>query len=73
MVWNSLGDFFAMGGYGLYVWGSAAVTFGFMIIEVFILRSRRRSALKQIERSRLISESEDAVEAASNVAGSNAA
>jgi len=26
MVWNSASDFFAMGGYGLYVWGSYGVT-----------------------------------------------
>ena len=26
MNWNSAADFFAMGGYGLYVWGSYAVT-----------------------------------------------
>ena len=26
MNWNSAAEFFAMGGYGLYVWGSYAVT-----------------------------------------------
>jgi heme exporter protein D len=26
MIWNSVGDFFAMGGYGLYVWGSTMRT-----------------------------------------------
>ena len=26
MNWNSPAEFFAMGGYGLYVWGSYAVT-----------------------------------------------
>ena len=25
MIWHSASDFFAMGGYGLYVWGSMAV------------------------------------------------
>jgi len=26
MNWNSASEFFAMGGYGLYVWGSYAVS-----------------------------------------------
>ena len=26
MQWNSASEFFAMGGYGLYVWGSFGVT-----------------------------------------------
>jgi heme exporter protein D len=26
MHWQSVGDFLAMGGYGLYVWGSFGVT-----------------------------------------------
>jgi heme exporter protein D len=44
MNWNSASEFFAMGGYGLYVWGSYAVTAAFMLIEpVFAVRRRRRA------------------------------
>ena len=31
MNWNSAAEFFAMGGYGLYVWGAYAVTAACML------------------------------------------
>jgi heme exporter protein D len=37
------GKFFAMGGYGLYVWGSYGVTAFVMISELLLLRNRRRT------------------------------
>ncbi len=42
MNWESPAAFFAMGGYGLYVWGSFGVCAVLMIVEP-ILASRRRS------------------------------
>ncbi|PKO44231.1 MAG: heme exporter protein CcmD [Betaproteobacteria bacterium HGW-Betaproteobacteria-3] len=45
MNWNSASEFFAMGGYGLYVWGSYAVTAIFMLIEPVLARRRHRAAL----------------------------
>lgn len=39
MYWKSFDDFWHMGGYGLYVWGSYAVTFLVMAVEA--LSSRR--------------------------------
>jgi heme exporter protein D len=49
MNWNSAGEFFAMGGYGLYVWGSYGVTVLAIAIEILALRARRARAsqLKQ--------------------------
>jgi heme exporter protein D len=44
-MWNSLGDFLAMGGYGLYVWGSYAVTAALMAAEIVAVRRRKRAAL----------------------------
>ena len=35
-------DFFAMGGYALYVWGSYGVTFLALLVEVVFLRKRIR-------------------------------
>jgi heme exporter protein D len=35
-------EFFAMGGYGLYVWGSFAMTALAIAIEVVALRARTR-------------------------------
>ncbi len=43
LYWQSWSDFFAMGGYGLYVWGSFAVTAAVMLGEVWALRASRRS------------------------------
>jgi heme exporter protein D len=37
MIWNSVADFFAMGGYGLYVWGSfGACAAGIFVEPLFI-------------------------------------
>jgi len=44
------GDFFAMGGYGLYVWGSYGVTALFMAVEVILLLSRKRTLLQRLGR-----------------------
>lgn len=46
MIWNSWGDFFAMGGYALYVWGSVLVTFILLAGEVVALRMRRNTLMK---------------------------
>ena len=35
-------EFFYMGGYGFYVWGSYGVTFALLAIEVFVLMKRKR-------------------------------
>ena len=45
MIWNGTGEFFAMGGYGLYVWGSYALTAAVMLIEPVIAARRYRAAL----------------------------
>lgn len=50
MQWNSLGEFLAMGGYGIYVWPSFGMTALCMIWEVLTLRRRHatvRTALIQ--------------------------
>ncbi|MCG6966884.1 MAG: heme exporter protein CcmD [Chromatiaceae bacterium] len=43
-----MAEFFHMGGYGLYVWGSFGVTALFMIAEPLLLRSRGRKIRKRI-------------------------
>ena len=45
MAWHSWSDFVAMGGYGLYVWGSVAATAAVMLGELVELRLRRRAAV----------------------------
>ena len=48
MSWASGSDFFAMGGYALYVWGSYAVTAGLIAVEIIMLLVRRRNALRNL-------------------------
>ena len=45
MNWGSAGEFFAMGGYGLYVWGSFGVSALAIAIEILMLAERRKRAL----------------------------
>jgi heme exporter protein D len=45
MQWNSPAEFFAMGGYGFYVWGSFGVTLALMIFEPLMAARRHRRAL----------------------------
>ena len=48
MIWNSVSDFAAMGGYGLYVWGSYGVALLLMTLEPWLAARRRRQALQAV-------------------------
>jgi heme exporter protein D len=48
MNWGSLDNFLAMGGYGLYVWGSYGVTLVLIAAELILLGRRRRNAVGRI-------------------------
>ena len=50
MNWGSLDNFLAMGGYGLYVWGSYGVTAACIAIEIWALARRARRARKDFGR-----------------------
>jgi heme exporter protein D len=50
--WASWSDFFAMGGYALYVWGSYAVTAGLIVVELVLLARHRAGILRRLGRSR---------------------
>ena len=43
MSWGSVSEFLAMGGYGLYVWGSYGVAALALAIEVFLVVRRGRT------------------------------
>ena len=51
MQWASAGEFFAMGGYGLYVWGAYAVTVLVIAAEVVTLIRRGRTLRARAGRS----------------------
>jgi len=55
MQWNSVSEFFAMGGYAFYVWGSFGVTASVVVIEMLLIRSQRRELLRDL-RNELLSE-----------------
>jgi len=42
MSWGGWSEFFAMGGYAWYVWGSYGVTFALLGLEVILLMKRTR-------------------------------
>jgi heme exporter protein D len=48
MNWGSWENFLAMGGYGLYVWGSYAVTLALIVAELAALVVRRRGAIERV-------------------------
>jgi heme exporter protein D len=48
MSWNSWPDFFAMGGYGLYVWGSLGMCSAVIIAEVILLKARHLSLVREV-------------------------
>ena len=47
--WASAADFWAMGGYGFYVWGSYGSVLAVIAIELWLLKSRRRNALSEVK------------------------
>lgn len=51
MQWQSVSDFFAMGGYAFYVWGSFGVCAVAMIAEPLSVRHRRQKAIRAIQQS----------------------
>ena len=51
MSWGSAGEFFAMGGYAVYVWGAYAVTAVAIAAELWLALRRRRTLLQRLGRS----------------------
>lgn len=45
MIWQNWSEFFAMGGYALYVWGSLAVSLVLMVGEL-VLVGRREAHIR---------------------------
>ncbi len=52
MTWNSASEFFAMGGYGLYVWGAYAVTLACLLVEPVLVIGRHRQARRALSTDR---------------------
>jgi len=54
--WGSASEFFAMGGYAFYVWGSFVTAAVCLAVEVALLRGRRRNALALVHGERMRNE-----------------
>jgi heme exporter protein D len=53
MNWGSPAEFFAMGGYGLYVWGSFVVCAAIMVMEPILASKRQKDILRTLRRERM--------------------
>ena len=49
MQWNSVSDFFHMGGYAFYVWGSFGVTAVALIVEMWLIRRQRLQTVQMLK------------------------
>ncbi|MBK8760661.1 MAG: heme exporter protein CcmD [Sulfuritalea sp.] len=56
MHWNSVGEFFAMGGYALYVWGSFGACVLLMVVEPLLAKRRLNEVRQSLRRERLADE-----------------
>ena len=50
MIWASWSDFWAMGGYAGYVWGSYGLAAVLLIAEIVLVLQRRRSVIERLAR-----------------------
>ncbi|HWI83762.1 heme exporter protein CcmD, partial [Ramlibacter sp.] len=48
MIWNSASDFFAMGGYALYVWGSFGVCALALALEPLLVGRRQTNIMQSL-------------------------
>jgi heme exporter protein D len=55
MQWHSVSEFFAMGGYGLYVWGSFGLTAVALAAEMWLI-GRRQRQVRETLRNEFIEE-----------------
>jgi heme exporter protein D len=51
MQWHSVSEFFAMGGYAAYVWGSVGACALAMAVEACALRRRHRLLVRRLRAS----------------------
>lgn len=53
MNWNSATEFWAMGGYGFYVWGSFGLCAAVMLAEPLLARARHTAIATRLRRQLL--------------------
>ena len=48
MIWQSAAEFWAMGGYAVYVWGSLGMSAAVLVLEIVLTRQGRQQALNTV-------------------------
>jgi heme exporter protein D len=48
-MWNSPAEFFAMGGYALYVWSSFGVCALVLLLEPIVIRMRNNAVIRRLK------------------------
>ena len=56
MKWDSWAEFWAMGGYAMYVWGSVGVTALLLAVEVLQARWAHRAVLNQLKTEQAVAQ-----------------
>ncbi|MEY4490568.1 MAG: hypothetical protein RLY41_374 [Pseudomonadota bacterium] len=56
MRWESWSEFWAMGGYAVYVWGSVGVTALLLAVEVWQARRAHRDVLNQLKTEQAVAQ-----------------
>ena len=52
-MWNSASEFFAMGGYALYVWSSFGVAAIILLLEPLTVRARNKAIISRLKQELL--------------------
>jgi heme exporter protein D len=52
-MWNSPSEFFAMGGYALYVWSSFGICALVLILEPLFVHARFRAVIRRLKQRQL--------------------
>ena len=52
-MWNSPAEFFAMGGYALYVWSSFGVCAAVLLWEPMSIRVRKKAIIRRLQQEHL--------------------
>jgi heme exporter protein D len=52
-MWNSPSEFFAMGGYALYVWSSFGMCALVLLLEPLVIRARHKLVVRRLKQQLL--------------------
>ena len=53
-MWNSPSEFFAMGGYALYVWSSFGMCALVLVLEPLVIRARNKAVIRRLHQQLLV-------------------